>query len=330
MNHQHGTLSVCALFVAIIIHYLMSFLSHHPTIWLAHFYAILTLLAIVNILDLRVRGWLAHNDTPIPLNDEGIELINEQANLGIKLVYEASFIPQIHRLGESSEKDIDSITSLLRTPHQFQDYLSSTLQKVDPSQIGRLEDYLEMRVLPNLPYLSDRPQVGLFAIKPLSRGLVFLWQSDLMIYRLDECEHIPVHEQINKRPLGSIDGVQVSQSGGGMLRSNPITLINFSWCHTESVDASQSPYRLLPPNDLGPSNCHFISVQKTLNDELGLSSAVMTHRDLQVGEQLLAYSGRGRNAWTVACRRLISNTMTLLTPALMIVPLVRLFVALLS
>jgi hypothetical protein len=330
MNHQHGILSVCALFVAIIMHYLMSFLSHPSTVWLAHFYAILTLLAMINILDLRVRRWLAHNDTPIALNDEGIQIINEQANLGIKLVHQTSFIPKIYELGECSETEVNAIKRVLRTPDQFQEYLSSTLQKIDHSQIGRLEDYLEMRVLPHLPYISDRPQVGLFAIKPLPRGLVFLWQSDLMIYRLDECEHIPVHEQINKRPLGSIDGVQVSQSGGGMLRSNPITLINFSWCHTESVDASQSPYRLLPPNDLGPSNCHFISVQKTLNDELGLSSAVMTHRDLQVGEQLLAYSGRGRNAWAVACRRLISNTMTLLTPALIIAPLIRLFVVLFS
>ena len=164
----------------------------------------------------------------------------------------------------------------------------------------------------------------------IPKDCVFIWRSDFLLWPNDGQLTLPSSEQINKRPLGQVRGGQVIQSGGALMRSNPISLINFSWCHTESVDLSMSPYRLLPPNDLGQANVHFSTIHYPLKEDIGLSSAVITYRDIEPGDQLLAFSGSGKNMWVITTRRTLSSLMDYLTPALMMTPVIRLIVRLVS
>ena len=330
MSYQVGKLSLLALFTSMCIHYGLEIFYWEAGIWITHMHALLCLLAIVNILDLRVRDWLTYSDTSLALDQAGIALINEQANLGIHLIHDEGFNPRVIPYGDLPEHVDHELRHLLNSPHSFDDQLSSSLIEEDQYTIERLDEYLELRILPNLPYISNRPQVGLFAIKTIPKDIVFIWKSDVLLQRTDQSSPLPISEQINKRPLGQVEGGQVIQSGGLLMRSNPITLINFSWCHTESVDMSMSPYRLLPPNDLGKANVHFGTIRYPVSDEIGLSSAVITFQEIQSGDQLLAYSGSGRNIWVITCRRALSTLVNHITPALVITPLIRLVVRLVS
>ena len=286
---------------------------------------LLSLLAIVNQLDLKIRTFLQSSDTPVPLDQEGIKILNEQANLGIKLVHDETFSPQLIELEKLTPEDSKYIRSLLTKPQQYLGRLSTQLRPTDSLSFLQLEDYAECRVLAHLPEINGRLQVGLFATQPIPAQAIFLWKSDVALVSKRTQNLFGATEQINQRPLTVDQKVNAIQSGGPILRSNPITLINFSWCHTDSVDAQSSPYLILPPHDLGTANCHFASVQTQVTEELNLCSAIISHKSIYPGEQLLAYSGSGHNAMVISIRRLLSKTLALITPALIIWPWLKLY-----
>ena len=89
---------------------------------------LLTLLAIVNQLDLRVRTWLQTSDTPMALDQTGIQIINDQANLGIHLIHDQDFQPQIIKLGQISAEDEHTIKLALTEPEQHKEQLSTELK----------------------------------------------------------------------------------------------------------------------------------------------------------------------------------------------------------
>ncbi len=314
---------------------------HH---WVSYAVVFIYLLAIINALDLHLRSWLVYSDTPIALDREGLEILNEQANLGIGFIYDEDFEPQYHTFGELPDRSEEIARSLISDPHLYSEQLSAPVRLIAQSRTLMISDYLEARVLPALPYLNDRPQLGLFAKRAIPAGRALVWRSDYGVCRSGERSDLPQAERVNLRPLASLEGIEVFQSGGLSIRSNPITLANFSWCHTESIRAAQSPYRLLPPHDLGPPNSHFASVVLTVAEDessggrhndssgppwgdqpVGLSSALITYRPIAAGDQLLAYSGEGANALIISVRRLTSRLLELLTPALIIAPWLRLF-----
>lgn len=294
--------------------------EHHGLLLLI----LLNLLAIVNQLDLRVRSWLQTNDTPIALDQAGLKIINEQANLGIRLVHDQDLSPQIIELGELSTEDSQDVRSILTKPTHHKDRLSTVLQPCDQQKVLSLEEFAECRVLAHLPEINGRLQVGLFATQEIPKDAIFLWRSDIAIISQKSTALLGLSERINQRPL-TRGGHIALQSGGKTLRSNPITLINFAWCHTDSVDAQSSPYRLLPPHDLGDANCHFASVHTKIEANLNLCSAIISHKSIPIGTQLLAFSGSGRNGWVVFARRFISKSLSLVTPALMLWPWLRLY-----
>ena len=286
---------------------------------------LLNLLAIVNQLDLRVRSWLQTSDTPIALDQAGLKIINEQANLGIRLVHDQDLSPQIIELGELSTEHSQDVRSILTKPTQYEDRLSTELQPCDRQKVLSLEEFAECRVLAHLPEINGRLQVGLFATQEIPKDAIFLWRSDIAIISQNSIALLGLSERINQRPLTRGGHAVALQSGGKTLRSNPITLINFAWCHTDSVDAQSSPYRLLPPHDLGDANCHFASVHTKLQANLNLCSAIISHKSIPIGTQLLAFSGSGRNGWVVFARRFLSKSISLVTPALMLWPWLRLY-----
>lgn len=286
---------------------------------------LLTLLAIVNQLDLKVRVWLQASDTPMTLDRAGIQIINEQANLGIRLIHDQDFQPKIIKLGQISKEDEHMLKSALTEPKQHKEQLSTELKSYHQQQLLKLEDFAECRVLPNLPMINGRLQVGLFATQEIPQNSIFLWQSDIAILLRNNQDLLGVSERINQRPLARDRSALILQSGGLTLRSNPITLINFAWCHTDSIDTQSSPYRILPPNDLGQANCHFASVNFQINKAISLCSAIVNHETIRVGEQLLAYSGSGHNARVVWLRRLLSKSLDWLSPALVVWPWLRLY-----
>ena len=88
-------------------------------------------------------GWLTYSDTPLALDPVGIELINEQARLGIQLVHDDHFTPKIIHYGDIAEPIDQELRQLLLSPQQFPDQLSSSLTEVDQQQIAKLEEYAE-------------------------------------------------------------------------------------------------------------------------------------------------------------------------------------------
>ena len=312
--------------------------------WLTTSGLLVYALAIVNALDLRLRWWISQSDTPMPLTPEGIKILNEQAALGVELVHDDDFEPKIvtFELASSSSLPnerlaiqlLESASHILRDPTLPGIKLSASLTSLHHHQHLAIDQYLELRVLPYLPMISDRPQVGLFAKQKIPRGAVFLWRSDYGLL-LGDLSELPMAERMNRRPLAEfcVSGSYATllQSGGTRLRSNAVTLANFSWCHTESVSAEHSPYRLLPPHDLGAPNCHFLSIScdPRLNGESdkspnqlhpSLHSALMVYHELQPNDQLLIFSGEGQNFISVGLRRLLSKVLDLITPALIIAP----------
>ena len=303
-------------------------------------------LSIVNQLDQRLRWWLSLSDTPIPLTKEGIKIMNEQAGLHIKLIHDDDLEPKLIELGRNAlrEGSLKGLAlNLINDPiinAEDEGSLSSPLSQLGQGEVFLIEDYLEVRTLPLLPLISGRQQLGLFATRPIPIGAHFIWRSDYAVV-YGNLDQLPVSEKINRRPLAKFSSqtseTTLIQSGGDLLRSNPITLANFSWCHTESVSASESSYRILPPNDLGKPNCHFKTIAMNSGPQAtqgrptsGLSpslhSALVTFRALNSGDQLLIFSGEGKNLISVSARRLISSLLDLMTPALIIAPWLLLYV----
>lgn len=327
------------LLAGLVLHYVLFFLGAQSLIE-AHVWASLTALAVVNRFDLRLRDLLGSSEDPISLDGQGCRSLNRDFGLSYTLLDERHHPCEVISFGEVSQAQLDAVDEVLRAPLKYEKYLSTSLTSLDRFSMSTFEERAEVRTLPYLPSISGRPQLGIFSKQAIPAGTAFLWRSDLGICpassTLPRQKLFDEVTLFNRRALLSIDGVEVFQGAGPRQASNPGTLINFSWCHTESTPAETSPYRLLPPHDLGPPNCYFCTViaseihsdKSTVLAEQAVSgqlcSAIVTYREIPAGQQLLAFTGHGASLRSVMIRRLISRTLELLSPALLILPWLRL------
>ena len=264
-----------------------------------------------------------------------------------------------------SREGVEHIQSILldtlQRPEDYPEHLSCSLTPIDKNSIHLFAQSTIARKLIHLPEIDGRTQVGIFAKKEIAQGAVFLWRSDLGVrwrgvdldldFKLASSPS--TSESMNRRPLCQVMtspevlytqreeterssevlvGLEIAQGASELQRSGPGTLVNFSWCHTESMDAQMSPYHILPPHDLGHANCHFASVvdpRASVNrGEFRLCSAIIVDRPILAGEQLLAFTGAGSSLRAVNIRRGLSKLLSLLTPALVLAPWLRVFASL--
>ena len=254
---------------------------------------------------------------------------------------------------EVNEQLMNQLTETLVYPENYPERLIRPLTPIEEDAIHHFDQDAIAKLLPNLPEIEGRPQLGLFAQRAIPKGAVFLWRSDLGVrwrgMSLNSEQMLisapSLSEEMNRRPLcrvtlSSLDQatehtrevvLEAAQGASELQRSGPATLINFSWCHTSSVDAQSSPYRILPPHDLGSFNCHFASVidprASSERGEFRLCSAIVIDRPIIEGEQLLAFTGEGSSLRAVQTRRMLSGSLSLIAPALALAPWLRLFMS---
>ena len=368
--HQER-LRTLGLIIGIVVHYTVVLCDDH-TVWQTHVWALITLLALAHQLDLRLRSLLTQAEGSYILDRSGLVKLREELGFDSELISERDLKQHLVMYEQDREDDeeddeedddqgdapahpsppselIEQLTETLLSPEDYSERLICPLTSIEVSAIHRFEHHTVAKLLPGLPEIEGRTQVGIFATRPLSPGAVFLWRSDLGVRWRSASSHLQestlstapsLSEEMNRRPLCQVPGpkthhdlrLSAAQGASERQRSGPGTLINFSWCHTDSVDAQSSPYRILPPHDLGPANCHFASVidprASRARGEFRLCSAIVVDRPIEVGAQLLAFTGQGSSLRAVYFRRALSALLTLITPALVLAPWLRLAMSL--
>ena len=327
MKRPFLELSLC---LGTVVHYFPYLFGHSP-LFLCHAWAALNVLALLHILDIRVQSILTQTGDQYALEDHDLSSLSAELGLTYNLCSEVEHYPELVAYGTITEEDQAHIKHLLSHPHLATESLISDPVLLTDHNVVSWKDALEIRTLPYLSPLNGRPQLGLFARYEIAPQSLFLWQSDLGLIQRGELEQKTELDELiadlNRRPILRTSHYEIFQGAGVRQRSNPLVLVNFSWCNTEGTPSSESVYRLLPPHDLGQDNCHFATVlkpqQTAAKQDMSICSGLITHRTIFPGQQLLAFTGKGSSLRAVTIRRSISALLTLARPAIIIAPWLR-------
>ena len=219
-QNSNYSYSLIGLVSAVILQYTSLFIIDSKTdflttLWFSHLFTISCIIALFSLLDLRLQQFLSLSDTPLSLDGSGIEILNEQANLGIKLIAKQDYLPQMIEFESFPVDQRQLAEEILEAPHHYTQYLTGDLKEPNQDDILDIGEYLEAQILPHLPFLSDRPQLGIFAKKDIPKGAIFLWKSDFALEVAKQTKALIVQQagiqmlsQINNLGLFSLELVQ--------------------------------------------------------------------------------------------------------------------------
>ena len=239
------------------------------------------LLGLVYLYDLKRFQTLSFSKKIGSLDRKRIQNTNRVLELETEIIHEDE------PCDEWSVYQSDISADLMgRVKAQFMKF-QSNFEENQEGVPRKCEEYLEVRLLPNLPKVFDRDQVGLFATRPIPQWTLFYWVGDLGVARSSDHSILPRVAHMNRRTLMSFEGIDIFQGGSQIQRSGCGVLANYFWCHTQSTPAVQSTYRLLPFNFLGQPNCVYVTTKK----DQRLCSALLSFSEIKKGDQILMYTG---------------------------------------
>ena len=287
----------------------------------SHLITLAILLVMITLYDQRITEYRNKIGIDIALDHDGIQEINTLLNLETHIMHEDEDIGRF--IGYHKETSVAKYARLELAFKRYQDQLYQDQLKDDELAIPRsIQEYLKLSTLPNLPYIDHREQVGLFAIKPIPTKTIFYWDSDIGIAKTDERDLLQSDVVMNRRTLTTIEGFDFFQGGSKTQRSGPAVLANFFWCHTHSTGIAENKHILMLPNFLGSPNSIYIT---TKNKDKKLCSALMIVGEIQEGDQLLMFTGSEDNLVAIKYRLSISFLIKVLTPAILIIPFLKLY-----
>ena len=279
--------------------------------------SLVLLLGVAVALDERVTKRRNLRGETFQLDREGVATLNIDLQLETLILHEDEPADRFSFYADGLSADDESLLE-----ERFSEYVA-TYQPEEGGEEISFEDNVEVSTLPYLPLVNDRSQLGLFARAPLKKGSVLVWDSDIGVARSDERDILDLTAHMNRRTLFQAEGFDFFQGGSEIQRSNPALLGNFFWCHTESTSAERRSHLVMPPHYLGAPNCVYITTLKGGQ----LCSGLMTFAHIKAGEQLLMFTGNGRNLFAVQTRLVLSYGISLLFPATLCLPLIKLYLA---
>ena len=285
------------------------------TRWITDLVTLGLLLGVIEAYDQRVTRLRRSRGKSFSLDRAGIAQINEELEINTEILHEDDREEVFVSLPKPTHTDL---ADQLRDA--FERYQIETIPKGSGTP-RPIEEYLEVCTLPYLPKCEGRVQVGLFAKKDIPVDTLFYWHSDLGVARSEDRHVLDPIVNMNRRTLTTLNGYDYFQGGGSRQRSGPGVLANFFWCNTDTTNINASSHILMPPNFLGDANCGYATVKR----EHQLCSALVSFREICAGDQILMFTGSGKNLMAIRYRLILSYLVRLIFPALLTIPFLKLY-----